>query len=48
MVEGRGGGFEIGTDWGAGIGGGVDRDRHGVGYVGVEWFLFFWFKFGRE
>ena len=29
MGKGRGGGFEIGGDWGAGIGGGVDCDGHG-------------------
>ncbi len=31
MVERGGDGFEIGTDWGAGMGGGMDRDRHGGG-----------------
>ena len=29
MVEGGGGGFEIGRNWGAGNGGGIDRDGHG-------------------
>lgn len=29
MVERGGGGFEMGGDWGAGVGGGVDRDGHG-------------------
>lgn len=29
MIEGGSGGFEIGTDWGAGMGGGVNSDRHG-------------------
>ena len=46
MVERGGDGFEIGTDWGAGIGGRVDRDRHGVGMWGLNGLFFLVVRLG--
>lgn len=47
MIEGGGDGFEIGTDWGAGMGGGVDRDRHGGGMSGLNGFFFLVVQLGK-
>ena len=39
--------FGIGTDWGAGLGGRVDRDRHGGGMWGLNGFFFLVFQLGE-
>ncbi len=47
MVEGGSNGFEIG-DWGAGMGGGVDRDGHAGGVWGLDRSFFLVVQLGQE
>ena len=48
MFEGRSDGFMMRTDLGAGMGGWVDRDRHGGGMCGLNSSSFLSFNLGRE
>ena len=48
MFEGRGDGFKIRTYLGAGMGGGVDRDRHGGRVCGLKGSSFLSLNLERE